>query len=376
MRIGLAIDTFNIGGAETMVIEIAKLLRKSGHEVILLHFGNEYISRFADEYDFEEVTVPNHGLYKKIYYLPLFAFRTARFLEQLNLDCLHSHLFGTIFAFSMAARLSNLPHVGTLHDVHMVQDAPYRLRMLNLAIRLGTSLIAVSAQMRDFYVQTGSISERKLQYVPNFCRANPFIQSRQAYRRLLGVADHEVVAVAVGRLVRLKRFDRIVDAVSLIPSNVGLRVFIVGSGPETCLLNDRIEHLRLNNRVKLLGERNDVEQLLAGSDVFVLPSETEGMSRSVLEGLAAGLPIIASNVGGNSSLVQQGINGFLLDDCTPEAIAASLLRLAGSDSLRRQMSLASSELVARKYGAEAFLTAHLAVYGHAIQQGRPRQVRE
>ena len=371
MRVGLLIDTFNIGGAESMVFETAKLLQANGVEPVLLHFNSPYADAFAKQNGIEQHVIPNRKLYKKTIYLPLFAIRTRKFIRSLQLDCLHTHLFGPIIAFAPLAWMIKLRHVGTLHDVYMIEEAPYRIWLIKLAHFFNTRLIAVSRHMADFYSQRAHFGNDSIQYIPNYSAVNQNLTHRQSIRKTLGLSAEQVAVVSVGRLVTLKRFELLIAAAASIPAERNIKTFIAGDGPQRLLLQDLIEHHDATDRVRLLGERDDIESILAAADIFTLTSESEGMSKSILEALAAQLPVVATDVGGNSDLVIQGTNGYLLEYSEPQEIfiklAEHLEHLAGNAKLRETMGKASKAILEQDHTAALFLERHLQAY-----HGEPR----
>ncbi|MBT1450659.1 glycosyltransferase family 4 protein [Glaciecola sp. XM2] len=362
MRIGLIIDTFNIGGAETMVFETAKLLKGNGHKPILLHFGSAYVESFCAHEQIEQHVIPNRRFYKKTLLLPLFAFKTKAFVNALNLDCLHAHLFGPIVAFAPLAWMIKLPFIGTLHDVYMVEGAPHRAALLKLAMFFNAKLVTVSNPMKQFYVKTLKCKEDAITYIPNCTKFNEYLNNRQALREALDLAPQDIAIISVGRLVELKRFDILIDAIAKLPNHEAIKVFIVGDGPQKDKLAQLISQHRLTNTVTMLGERDDVEELLAASDIFSLTSETEGMSKSILEALAANLPVLATNVGGNKDLVIHDQNGYLIEDHQPSSLTDYIKVLIQNAELRQKMGDESRNLVEAEYNSELFLQRHLAIY--------------
>ena len=362
MRIGLVIDTFNIGGAETMVFETARLLKSGGKTPVLLHFGSKYVSDFCAKNNIESHLIPNRALYKKTALLPLFALKTLGFIRRLKLDCLHSHLFGPIVAFAPLAYMARLPHAGTLHDVYMIQEAPKRIWLVKLAQLFKTQLIAVSKPMANFYQQAGQLKSNSIAYIPNFSRPNSRLVERQAVRAELGVSDNEIMVISVGRLVELKRFDVLIDAAEAMAQEVKFKVFIAGDGPKRTDLAASIDAQKHPERVTLLGERKDIERLLAAADIFTLTSETEGMSKSILEALASELPVLATDVGGNKDLVIDGFNGYLLRDHNPKNLASKLTELLSNIDLRKSMGQNSKQILEEKYNSELFLQRHIEIY--------------
>ncbi len=344
-----------------MVFETARLLQARGDDPVMLHFGSDYVSRFCKEMGIESQIIPNRKYYKKMVLIPFFWLATVAFLRRQRLDCLHSHLFGPIFAFSMPAWLAGLKHVGTLHDVYMIEEAPYRIKLIKLAKLLNTRLVAVSKPMQDFYCRRAGFKADAITYIPNFSPVNSELQHRQSVRDELGLSADTVAVFSVGRLVSLKRFDILVDAMQQCDGNK-VKAFIVGDGPEKAQLENMIKQYGLSDTVHLLGERDDVSRLLAAADIFTLTSETEGMSKSILEALASRLPVIATDVGGNCDLVLQGDNGYLLPDHQPDRLSAKINELANNNEMRHKMGERSLELLSSEYSEALFLERHINIY--------------
>lgn len=362
MRIGLFIDTFNLGGAETMVFELAALLKKVGHQPVLFHFGSEYVVKFCTSHGIQHSVMPNHKEYKKTLLLPLFALKTIRYLKSFQLDCMHSHLFGPIVAMGLTCYLAGIKHVGTLHDVYTIEEKPSRIRLLKLATLLKTRLIAVSTPMYAFYQTIGGFTPSKLVHIPNFA---PDVSLEPNSNNISLKQEHNIseetfCVLGVGRLVELKQFTHLVQAAALIKAPV--HIFIAGDGPEMANLKQQIDELQLTTHVTLLGERGDVQWLLSQVDAFSLVSRTEGLSRSVLEALAAGLPVIATNVGGNSDLVFPEENGYLVESGDINGIAESITDLALNNAKKTKMGLKSLELAKSKFSETEFVKAHVSIY--------------
>jgi glycosyltransferase involved in cell wall biosynthesis len=155
--------------------------------------------------------------------------------------------------------------------------------------------------------------------------------------------------VSVGRLKAPKDFATLAAALSRV--HASHRAVVIGDGPDRRLLEGRVE---------LLGERDDVAQQLAASDVFVLVSTSEGMPVSVLEAMAAGLPVVASAVGGIPELV--GDTALLVPPSDPDALAEALERLLGDVDLRRRLGAAARQRVLEHFTLDASVEAHLQLY--------------
>lgn len=351
-----------------MVLETARLLQESGHTPVLLHFGSKCISSCANKLNIEHHVIPHHRLYKKFILLPFFIAKSLCFFKTLELDTLHSHLFSPVFTFAIIARAIKLPHIGTLHDTYMIEDNPKRIWLIKSALFLKTKLIAVSLPMQIFYAKAGNFKQSDITYIPNFSAENIHLKDRTECRNELNLLETDIAIFSVGRLVKLKRFDRLIEAISKLDNHNNVKSFIIGSGPEAEDLQLLINHHNLQNSIFLLGERHDVQRLLASADIFTLTSETEGMSKSILEALAAGLPVIATDVGGNKDLVLDSINGFLLQDDAPEVMATKIESLLTNKALRQSMSKSSKNLLETKYSAIKFIENHLDIYRSSLKE--------
>jgi glycosyltransferase involved in cell wall biosynthesis len=153
----------------------------------------------------------------------------------------------------------------------------------------------------------------------------------------------------VGRLAKQKGLDVLLDALHLLP-NAAWRLRIVGDGPERAALENRAAHHGMANRVIFHGwaQRDELAELYRGSDVFVFPSNDEGMPNVLLEALACGLPVVATRVAGNEELVSLE-NGFLVPPRDPTAFAAAIAPLINEPSLRVRLGKRSRELAVEKY---------------------------
>lgn len=167
--------------------------------------------------------------------------------------------------------------------------------------------------------------------------------------------------VAVGRLKAPKDFVTFVRALAAL--SVGsFEALIVGDGPDRAEVKTEIQRLGLEQSVELAGERSDVPQLLAGSDVFVLSSSSEGLPVSVLEAMAAELPVVASSVGGVAELVDDGETGILVPAGDEQALAHALQRLIDDPDLRRRLGAAGRARAEASFDLDAFRRAHLDLY--------------
>ena len=172
--------------------------------------------------------------------------------------------------------------------------------------------------------------------------------------------------IAVGRLKAPKDFMTLVRVLAALPAE-SFEALIVGDGPDLPELEAEIRRLGLEDRVELAGERSDVPELLAASDVFVLSSRSEGLPVSVLEAMAAELPVVASAVGGLAELVEDGETGILVPAGDESALAQALRTLVGDPGLRRKLGAAGRARAEAQFDLDAFRRAHLELYHRQLE---------
>jgi len=172
--------------------------------------------------------------------------------------------------------------------------------------------------------------------------------------------------IAVGRLKAPKDFMTLVRALAALPAE-SFEALIVGDGPDLPELEAEIRRLGIEDHVELAGERSDVPELLAASDVFVLSSRSEGLPVSVLEAMAAELPVVASAVGGLAELVEDGETGILVPAGDESALAQALRTLVGDPGLRRKLGAAGRARAEAQFDLDAFRRAHLELYHRQLE---------
>lgn len=351
------VDSLDPGGAEELVLSLSARLIGRGIAVTVMHFGNPWIRERAKRDGIPQVTLPGHGAYKSKYTLPLFVRRLRALLGERRIDVLHSHLLGATFSGAMAARLAHIPSVGTLHDAYSLTESRLAPYMLRLAAFAGSCLVAVSDDIRRTAAGGSKALADNVELIYNGVALTRFAASAGGRG-----PESPVTLTVVARFVPVKRLDVLLDAVSRIRSDRNWRLQIVGDGPEQERLAAMSRQLGVAGRVHFLGFRSDVPAVLAASDVFVLSSDSEGLSVSLLESMAAGLPAVATDVGGNRELITDGHTGYLVPPGDPDALASKLEALIEDASKRRAMGGAARRRAERLFDANAMVDRYLNLY--------------
>ena len=245
---------------------------------------------------------------------PRIVWKIYRVLRRERPDVLHTHAWGTLLEGLVAGRLARVPVIA--HGEHgTLQLRPRQIRAQRWAWRHADQLLSVSSRLAERMSQDVGFPLDRIRVIRNGVNLARFSGSRlAAARAALGAPDAGTVVLgAVGRLVDVKDHASFIDAVHTLRTR-GRNVFavIAGEGPLRRELDERIARMGLERTVRLLGHRPDVEAVFAGIDIFVQPSKSEGMSNTMLEAMASGLPIIATAVGGADEMVIDGSTGMLV----------------------------------------------------------------
>jgi glycosyltransferase involved in cell wall biosynthesis len=231
------------------------------------------------------------------------------------------------------------------------------------------AIAAISGGVRDALLQSG-VPAARIEVIPSGIDLAPFDApfDRAAARSALGLAPDDVLAIQVAALAPHKSQTTLLRAAALLRGRAPrLRVWIAGEGALRAALVAEHKALELDDRVRFLGFRDDVVTLLRASDVFVLSSYLEGMGTSILDAMAAGLPVVATRVGGIPEVVTDGETGLLVPPRDPAALAEALARLADDAALRASWG-ARGRQAARAFGADRTAALTRALYRRLLEE--------
>jgi glycosyltransferase involved in cell wall biosynthesis len=283
--------------------------------------------------------------------------RLAASFRRRPVDLMHTNNTGCEES-AVAARLAGVPwvlgtfHVDSTYDLSRSRSGLRHRALECLSNHCLHAAIAVSeATRRDWLRRTG-MPARRVVTIHNGVRPAMSDRPRNtaAARGRLGLPADQVIVGGVGRLDRAKGFDDLLDAVAALATDrPHVAVALAGQGPLRAALEQRASRLGIASRVHFLGYRADVNEVYAALDVFVLSSVCEALPYVLLEAMAAGLPVVATTVGGVPEVVAAGETGFLVPPQDPPALAAALRPLLASAELRDRMGRAGRDRVARAF---------------------------
>jgi glycosyltransferase involved in cell wall biosynthesis len=253
---------------------------------------------------------------------------------------------------------------------------PWLTRFFVLVERLvshcSNRIICLTRQEIRQYLKAGIGSRRQFTFVYNgidIARYSGRAHSRSPVRRDLGIPDEATVCISVGRLVPVKgHSDLIRGFARALSEHKDLLLLLAGDGELRDELTALVAELRLGDRVRFLGWRDDTADLLAGSDIFVLPSLNEGLGLVLIEAMAANLPVVATRVGGVPEVVEEGQTGLLVEARDSDQISSAILRLARDRALRERMGRAGRDRADAHFSIQATVRRTEQIYNDLVEE--------
>lgn len=301
--------------------------------------------------------------------------RLWRYFARRRFDIVHTHSSKAGIVGRVAAWLAGVP--ARLHTPHALpfqqQVGPCKAAMYRaieaIAGRLTTKLVALSTFEERLLLRTGVARPNQVQIVHNGVDVHELPTAGMAARKRheLGLPSDALVVGSVGRLVEQKGHKFLIQAARrVVDALPGATFAIVGEGPLRESLSAEIARLGLGQNVRLMGHRDDVRDLLPALDMLVLPSLWEAMPYSVLEAMAAALPVVAFDVSGIGEFVRHGQHGLLTPAKDPVALSDAIIALGRDESLRLRMGADGREWVRSQFSTRHFVQSLEKLYSTSV----------
>jgi glycosyltransferase involved in cell wall biosynthesis len=361
IRLVQVIPSLRCGGAERMVVNLMAHLdsrRIRSAAVVLGPREDGALEQALRDRGFDV-----RFLNKKAGFDPGVIVRLRKIVRCIRPDVVHSHL---CLHYVLPA-LVGLPAVRQLTTVHLPGDTRYSRvvhPLTRLAFRCGVVPVAVSGEVAAWVRRVCDVADCRV--IPNGIPVSEYrlpCGSRHAWRRAQGLDDADVVFVCVARLEPQKNHALLLDAFArALRHEPHAHLFLAGDGSCRPELELRVRELGLTPQVRFLGQRADVSQVLGGADVFVLASRNEGNPLALMEAMAAGLPILATTVGGVPELVAEGESGLLVAAGDCGSLSARLATLFRNAALRRALGSRAAARARHAFDASQMAAAYADAY--------------
>ena len=367
------VHRFDVGGLENGVVNLINRLPadRYRHAVIAMTQVTEFRSRIArDDVRFLALEkAPGHGFRE----WP----RLRKLLEDLRPAIVHTRNIGALEA-SFPAMIAGVP--ARLHGEHGWDSADpdgsnWKYRLTRRAYRLSVQhWIALSSQIEIYLRDAIGVPAARLTRICNGVDTDRFRPVLGAREAIANSPFNDPSLWLVGTVGRLQAVKDQVNLVRAVASAVGrsteararMRLLIAGDGPQRAEVEAVIEETGMGDHAWLAGMRGDVPCILRGLDVFALPSMAEGISNTILESMACGLPIVATRVGGNPDLIDSGSTGLLVSPADPAELGDALLRLFSDRDTASRLGRAARIECERRFSLDRMVADYAALYDQLL----------
>lgn len=360
------VQNLQTGGLERVVINLMRGVNRLDYRSILFILGEG--GKLVDE--LEQDGLEFVALNKKPGMDYRLFGRMARHFKREVVDVVHAHNFSPLVYGAVAGRLSGAS--GVVYTAHGVKTSGRRKQSLFQRFRLVDKMVFVSDDARSVAVERGGVAVRNILTIVNGVDLDRYSVSpagdRETKRREVGISPGAEVVGIVARLTPAKDHSNLFRAFKRVLSvTPGARLLVVGDGELRGELEAEVIELGVQGEVIFLGDRSDVPDLLGIMDVFVLSSYTEGLAMTLLEAMAAGLPIVATRVGGNTEAVVDGQTGFIVPPRDERALAGAVLELLEDKERAREMGRMGRARAVEKFGTDTMVREYEKLYRSVLR---------
>ena len=355
----------NIGGIPNYILSLSKAIEPEGVETVVASSGGELTAEL-EKANIEHVRLDIDTKSELSPKVLKSVFRVSSLVRAEKIDIIHAHTRVSQVVAFFASRMAGIPYVTTCHGY-------FKTRARKIFDTWGRKVIAISAQVKEHLIKDLGVKESRIALVYSGVDSARFQKdySREEVRAIkteYGMREGPVVG-HIGRLSSIKGQKYLVQAMKdVIQKKPDAQLLIIGKGPEDAGLKSLADSLGISSSVFFVDSRLDTGRLLSVMDVFVFPSEKEGLGIALLEALAAGKACVASNTGGISDVVQDCFNGILTEVGDVPAIASSILRLLDDESLRLRLGKDGRNTVAEKFSLSTWTKGIKVVYEDTLKK--------
>lgn len=359
--------SYQFGGSERVGVELALDFKRRGYRVIsfALHDSHGPMRTELEragvrclDLNYDSYTGPFRRL---LYYRDLW-----KALKQERVRALHVHHHGAMILCGIPARLAGIDRiVMTEHGLQALTERPDARRLTVRYCRYASDITVVEPGQFDYFHEELGFPTGKLHTIPNGVRIPTRTQALVEHkRRELGISQDTFAFFYVGRLNAVKDLGTMLDAFAALPQDLSARthLYLVGDGPERPILETKREALELQSRVTFLGARSDVSKVLMAADGFVMSSKSEGLPMALLEAMAAGVPCVATAVGGIPNLFGDD-RGLAVPAQDANALADAMTSIIRSPDLRQRLVANATANLTKQYAMDGIVDRYLELLG-------------
>lgn len=376
MRIGIVCyPTF--GGSGVVATELGISLAEQGHQVHFITYNlPARLDVLKENIFYHEVIVSDYPLFDYTPYELVLTSKIVDVVKYEKLDLLHVHYaIPHASAAYMAQRILadegyRIPYITTLHgtDITLVgKDASFE-PVITFAINKSSAVTAVSESLKKDTYEFFDIS-REIEVIPNFIDMREYENIYDENLRKRYAPNGEFLISHISNFRKVKRIEDVVHVFDKIRKKVPAKLLLVGDGPERAVIEKMCREIDICTDAILLGKLRSTKEILAISDLFLLPSETESFGLAALEAMAAGCPVISTNTGGLPEVNIHGVSGYTAGVGAVDTMATYALSLLQDKQLHAKFKIQAKEIASR-FDLPKIICAYQQLYNQVLKDSK------
>jgi glycosyltransferase involved in cell wall biosynthesis len=362
------IADFGVGGAEVGLARLVNNLHGEKMQHAICSLGPNLTTKKLLCPDIDCFSLEILGSNYSVFY------RLAKVLRERAIDIVHVNNLAPWFDVAIAARIAGCKCIETFHGIEetFASFSLIRQLILRTAEKLSAAITVVDFSVAIRLAELTGIDKNRINVIPNAVDINDFspaknIVEKEILKKQLGFAEHDFLIGCVAGLRPVKNHQDLIHAFAKILTEIGggkeiVHLVLVGDGPLRGDLEMLASSLGVANKVNFLGNRNDVPTILKALDLFVLNSRTEGMSYAVIEAMASGVPVVATNVGANVDLVSHENDGLLVEQGNAGQLKDMVLQLILDREQRLMFGGNARSKIENSYSFEKIIDSYKNLY--------------
>ena len=369
------------GGSGVLATELGKALADKGHGIHFITYQQPVrLNSFSPNIFYHEVRVPTYPLFDYPPYESALASTMVDVVRNQNVDLLHVHYaIPHAAAAYMAKKIleqegRHIPVITTLHgtDITLVGRDKTYAPVVTFSINQSDAITAVSHNLKEETYKFFQI-DKNIEVIHNFVDVQRFSKKPiDAFKKVIA-PNGERILLHASNFRKLKRVDDVIKIFARVNEVIPSRLLLVGDGPERPIAEELVRELDLCDEVRFVGKQQDMEDIFAVADLFLLPSEYESFGLSALEAMAGGSPVICSNAGGLPEIVTPGENGYMSNVGDVEDMARNAILIL-KDPVTYEHFRNGALRQAEKFDISNIVPQYEDLYTHCIAQTKKTRV--
>ena len=376
MKIGIVCYP-TYGGSGVVATELGKGLASRGHKVHFITYKRPArLGSFHENVFFHEVSQYEYPLFEYEPYDTLLASKLVDVVLHEDLDILHVHYAVPHAAVANTAKNilqtqgKRIPVITTLHgtDITLVGANASFAPVVEYSINNSDGVTAVSQQLKDQTLDTFNI-KNEIKVIYNFIDFERFRKRDKEHFKKAIAPDGEKILVHTSNFRKVKRVEDVIRVFEKVYKKIPSKLILIGDGPERIRMEELCRKIGLCDQIRFLGKQDAVEELLAISDLFIIPSQNESFGLAALEAMACEVPVISSNAGGLPEVNIDGETGYLSEIGDVNGMAENAIKILSDEKLHQKFS-AQALARAKEFDIENILPQYESHYQEILEKSK------